>query len=105
MPLFTNPTTTTTTTPLDWLLAKMYVQNSGANLHQIISHAMKTHLIATIPRRAGQRFAADARIALIELPFDAKAWTMAMISPEVTARDPGLIWLRGQILDAVDRCQ
>ena len=67
--------------------------------------SMKTHLIATIPRRAGQRFAADARIALIELPFDAKAWTMAMISPEVTARDPGLIWLRGQILDAVDRCQ
>ncbi len=33
-------------TPLDWLLAKMLVQNSGANLHQIISHAMKTHLIA-----------------------------------------------------------
>ena len=31
---------------LDWLLAKMLVQNSGANLHQMISHAMKTHLIS-----------------------------------------------------------
>jgi hypothetical protein len=33
-------------TELDWLLAKMLVQNSGANLHQMISHAMKTHLIS-----------------------------------------------------------
>ena len=33
-------------TKLDWLLAKMIVQNSGANLHQMISHAMKTHLIS-----------------------------------------------------------
>ena len=45
LPLFTRDGTATGTSELDWLLAKMYVQNSGANLHQIISHAMKTHLI------------------------------------------------------------
>ena len=33
-------------TKLDWLLAKMLVQNSGANMHQMISHAMKTHLVS-----------------------------------------------------------
>lgn len=46
VPLFTQNGKETGTTPLDWLLAKMYVQNSGANMHQIISHAMKTHLIS-----------------------------------------------------------
>jgi hypothetical protein len=46
VPLFTLNGDETGTTQLDWLLAKMYVQNSGANMHQIISHAMKTHLIS-----------------------------------------------------------
>ena len=70
---------------------------SAALVAGVLCHS---DLIATIPRRAGRRIAADTGITLIELPFAARAWTMAMIWTERTARDPGLTWLRGAVLGA-----
>ncbi|CAL8360232.1 unnamed protein product [Lota lota] len=33
---------------LDWLLVKMFVKNTDSVIHQIISHLMKTHLVAEV---------------------------------------------------------
>lgn len=70
---------------------------SAALVAGILRHS---DLIATIPRRAGDRISEDSGLALIELPHVAKAWTMSMIWTERNSRDPGLIWLRQKIAAA-----
>lgn len=56
-----------------------------------------TDLIATIPRRAARRIAADGSIALVEPPVDAGSWQMSMAWLNRNSREPGLTWLREQL--------
>lgn len=56
-----------------------------------------TDLVATIPRRAGDRIAAGGAIALFEPPIESPGWAMRTIWAARNARDPALAWLRGEL--------
>lgn len=60
-----------------------------------------TNLVATVPRRAGERIAADGDIRLFEPPIEAGSWTMSMAWLTRAEREPGLEWLRSRVRKVV----
>jgi DNA-binding transcriptional LysR family regulator len=73
---------------------------SAALVAGVLAHS---DLIATIPRRAGEHIAEDGAITLVAPPYDAGAWTMSLIWADRNTHDPGLLWLRERIHQAVAR--
>lgn len=71
---------------------------SAALVAGVLTHS---DLIATIPRQAGEKIAEDGAITLIAPPYDVAAWTMSLVWSDRNTHDPGLIWLRERIHQAV----
>lgn len=63
-----------------------------------------TDLVATVPKRAGERIAADGSISLVEPPLPTARWTMSMVWSSANTREPGLLWLREALTAVAERC-
>jgi DNA-binding transcriptional LysR family regulator len=59
----------------------------------------RTDLIATVPRRAGERIAHDGTIRLFDIPVAMPRWSMRSVWAARNAEDPALLWLRKQFQD------
>ncbi|MEH6405194.1 MAG: LysR substrate-binding domain-containing protein, partial [Sneathiella sp.] len=62
----------------------------------------ESDMILSIPRRLAHRLAMSTQIEVLELPLDTGSFTLSMIWHERQQDDPAHMWLRKQIVNAVE---
>ena len=63
----------------------------------------ESDMILSLPRRLAHRISTSTPIAVLELPFDLDGFTLSMIWHERRQDDPAHLWLRRQVVEAVQQ--
>lgn len=86
---------------LDRVGATLNVVMAGSEFLTVLSTAAESPVLATLPSRMAERYGPRFGLSLSPVPLDLRVPAVTMVWSAQTDRDPGVAWLREQIVPIV----